>query len=63
MFSSCFVIVPSLPFRSVIHFEFIFMYGVWKCYNFILLHVVFPEPVIVEAVFIPIVHSCLFCQK
>ena len=40
MFSSkSFIIVSSLPFRSVIHFAFIFMYGVWKCSNLILLHV------------------------
>ena len=26
-------------FRSIIHFEFIFVYGVRKCSNFILLHV------------------------
>ena len=27
-------------FRSLIHFEFIFVYGVRKCYSFILLQVV-----------------------
>jgi len=37
--SKSFIIVSSLPFRSVIHFAFIFMYAVWKCSNFILLHV------------------------
>ena len=39
MFSSKNFIVPSLTFRSLIHFEFIFVYGVRECYNFILLHV------------------------
>ena len=31
-------IVSGLTFRSLIHFEFIFVYGVRKCSNFILLH-------------------------
>ena len=32
-------IISGLTFRSLIHFEFIFAYGVRKCSNFILLHV------------------------
>ena len=36
-FSSKTFIVSSLTFRSLIHFEFIFAYGVRKCSNFILL--------------------------
>ena len=32
-------IVSCLTFRSLIHFEFIFVYGVIECSNFILLHV------------------------
>ena len=39
MFSSKSFIVSGLIFRSLIHLEFIFVYGVWKCSNFILLHV------------------------
>ena len=39
MFSYKNFIVPGLTFRSLIHFEFIFVYGVRKCSNFILLHV------------------------
>ena len=39
MFSSRSFIVSSLTFRSLIHFEFIFVYGVRECFNFILLHV------------------------
>ena len=43
MFCLCFplksFIVSGLKFRSLIHFEFIFVYGVKKCSNFILLHV------------------------
>ena len=37
--SSKSLIVSGLTFRSLIHFEFIFVYGVRKCSNFILLHV------------------------
>ena len=39
MFSSKSFIVPGLTFRSLIHLEFIFVYGVRECSNFILLHV------------------------
>ena len=39
MFSSRSFIVSGLTVRSLIHFEFIFVYGVTKCSNFILLHV------------------------
>jgi len=38
MFSSKSFIVSGLTFRSLIHFEFIFVFGVRKCSNFILLH-------------------------
>ena len=34
MFSSKSFIVSGLTFRSLIHFEFIFLYGVKKCSNF-----------------------------
>ena len=39
MFSTESFIVSGLTFRSLIHFEFILVYGVRKYYNFILLHV------------------------
>ena len=39
MFSSKSFIVSGLTFRSLNHFMFIFVYGVRKCSNFILLHV------------------------
>ena len=39
MFSSKSLIVSGLTFRPLIHFEFIFVYGVRECSNFILLHV------------------------
>ena len=39
MISSKSFIVSDLIFRSLIHFEFIFVYGVRECSNFILSHV------------------------
>ena len=39
MFSSKSFIVSGLISRSLIHFEFICMYGVGECSHFILLHV------------------------
>ena len=39
MFSSKSLIVSGLTHRSLIHYEFIFVYGVRECSNFILLHV------------------------
>ena len=39
MFSSRSFIVSRLTFRSLIHFEFIFVYGVRKCSSFILVQV------------------------
>ena len=41
MFSSKSFVVSGLTFRLLVHFEFIFVYGVRDCSNFILLHVVF----------------------
>ena len=39
MFSSKSLILSGLIFRPLIHFEFIFVYGVRKYSNFVLLHV------------------------
>ena len=39
MFSYRSFIVSGFTVRSLIHFEFIFVYGVRECSNFILLHV------------------------
>ena len=39
MFSSKSFIVSGLTFRSLIHFEFIFVYGVKECSNLTFLHV------------------------
>ena len=40
MFSSKSFIVSGPTFRSLIYFEFMFLYGVRKCSGFILLHIV-----------------------
>ena len=40
MFSSRSFIVSGLTFRSLIHFEFVFVCGIRKCSSFILLQVV-----------------------
>ena len=40
MFFSRSFIVSGLTFRSLIHFEFIFVYGLRKCSSFILLHMI-----------------------
>ena len=40
MFSSRSFIVSGLTFRYLIHFDFLFVYGVRKCSSFILLQVV-----------------------
>ena len=39
MFSSKSLIVSGLTCRSLTHLDFIFVYGVRKCSNFIFLHV------------------------
>ena len=56
MFSSRSFIVSGLTFRSLIHFEFIFVYGVRKCCSFILLQVVdqFYQSQLLEIVFSPL---------
>ena len=38
VFSSKSFVVSGLTLRSLIHFEFIFVYGVRKCSNYIILH-------------------------
>ena len=47
--------VSGLTFRSLIHFGFIFVYGVRKCSSFILLQApVFAAPLVKETVFSPL---------
>ena len=58
MFSSKSFIVSNLTFRSLIHFELIFVCGVKKYSNFMILHVsdqpVIPAPLFEETVFSPL---------
>ena len=56
MFSSKNFTVSGLTFRSLIHFEFIFVFGVRKCSNFFFTYScpVFPAPFIEEAVSAPL---------
>ena len=61
MFSSESFMVSSFTFRSLIHLEFIVVYGMGKCSGFILLHVscpIFPAPLIFS-----IVYFCLLCCR
>ena len=59
IFSSKSFIVSSLTFRSLIHFEYIFVYGVRKYSNLILLHVAvqFSQHHFSKRVFLP---HCVF---
>ena len=56
MFSSNSFIVSCLTFTSLIHFEFIFVYGVRKCSNFILAHVAvqFSQYCLLKRLFTPL---------
>ena len=59
MFSSRIFIVSGLTFSSLIHFEFIFLYGVRKYFNFILFHVTiqFPQQYFLRKLSLP---HCVF---
>ena len=59
MFSSKSFIVSGLTFRSLIHFELIFVYGIRKCSNFICLHVAvqFPQHHLLKKLSFP---HCIF---
>ena len=56
MFSSRSFMVFGLKFRFLIHFEFIFVYGVrvFWLYSFTRSHPVFPAPLIKETIFSPL---------
>ena len=57
MFSSRSFVVSGLTFRSVIHFELIFVFGVRTFCSFFVLQVVdwfFPTPLVKEIVFSPL---------
>jgi len=66
MFSSRSFIVSGPKFRSLIHFEFIFVYGVRKCSSFILSQVVdqFSQHHLLKRLsFFSILYSCFLCQR
>ena len=65
LFSSMSFMVSGLIFRSLIHFEFIFVYGVRKYSNFILYMQLFSFPSTTyrrECLFFP-VYSCFLCPR
>ena len=64
MFSSQSFIVSGLTFSSLIHFEFIFVWGVGKCSNFFLLHIAvqFSQQHLLKRLHYTIVYSCLFVK-
>ena len=62
MFSSKNCIVSNLTFRSLIHFEFIFVYGIRECSNFIILHVAVQFSSTIYSLF-SILYSCLLCHR
>ena len=64
-FSSKSFIISSLTFKSLIYFVSIFMYGVRKCSNFILLHVVFQfsQHHLPKRLSFLHLYSCLLCIR
>ena len=65
MFSSRSFIVSGLTFRSLIHFEFIFVYGVRKWSSFILLQVAdqFSQHHLLEIIFNPLYILASFVEN
>ena len=65
IFSSKSFIVSGLIYKSLIHFEFVFVYGIRKCSNFILSHVAihFPQHhLFEETVFSPLYNLASFVK-
>ena len=63
MFSSKSFIVSGLTVRSLTYFEFLFVYGIMKCFNFIFFTCscpVFPAPLLEETVFSPLFSIAFF---
>ena len=58
-------LVSGLTFKSLIHFEFIFMYGVRKCSSFVLLQVVdkFPQHHLLKRLSFPLTYSFFSCAE
>ena len=63
MFSSRSFMVYGLAFRSLIHFEFIFIYDVRKIHSFTCNSLVFPAPFMEETPFFSFVYSCHLCCR
>ena len=60
MFSSSSFIVSGLTFRSLIHFKFIFVYGVRKCLLLCLLKIIFSNIALVVATDISLAKASRF---
>ena len=58
-------ILCSFTFRSLIHFEFIFLYGFRECSNLILLHVAvqFSQHQFLKRVFFSVIYSYFLCSR
>ena len=65
VFSSRSFMVSCLMFKSSSHFEFIFVYDVRVCSNFIDLHAAVQlfQHHLPKRLFFPVVYSCLPCQR
>ena len=65
LFSSRSFVVSGLTFRSLIHFDFIFVYGVRECSNFILLYIAvwFSQTIYWRDYLFSSVYSCLLCHR
>ena len=65
LFSSRSFMVSLLTFRSLIHFELIFVYGIKEWYNFIFWHVAvqFSQHHLLKRPTSDIVWSCLLCHR
>ena len=63
MFPSKSFMVSGLTFRSLIHFEFIFVYGSVLISFFYMQLSSFPSTIYGTGYLFPIVYSCLLCQK
>ena len=60
-FSKSFI-VSGLTFRSLIHFEFIFVYGVKECLNLIFFNIQLASTIYCRDCLFSIAWSCLLCQ-
>ena len=57
--------VSGLTLMSLINFQFIFLYGVRRHSNFVLLYVAvqFSQHYLVKRLFLSIIYSCLLCHR